>query len=66
MREMVCQSGGYRMKDVSVQRNYKDTLFRMLFKEKERLLSLYNGLNGLYGCGEAGDYNTGERNLYEL
>ena len=25
------------MKDVSVQRNYKDTLFRMLFKEKERL-----------------------------
>ena len=56
MREMVCQSGGYRMKDVSVQRNYKDTLFRMLFKEKERL----------YGCGEAGDYNTGERNLYEL
>lgn len=29
-----------------VQRNYKDTIFRMLFKEKENLLSLYNALNG--------------------
>ncbi len=27
-------------------RNYKDTVFRMLFKEKENLLSLYNALNG--------------------
>lgn len=34
------------MKRVNVQRNYKDTLFRMLFKEKENLLNLYNGLNG--------------------
>ncbi len=30
----------------NVQRNYKDTIFRMLFKEKENLLSLYNALNG--------------------
>ena len=29
----------------NVQRSYKDTLFRMLFKEKENLLSLYNALN---------------------
>lgn len=29
----------------SVQRCYKDTTFRMLFKEKENLLSLYNALN---------------------
>lgn len=28
-----------------VQRRYKDTIFRMLFKEKENLLSLYNALN---------------------
>lgn len=28
-----------------VKRNYKDTVFRMLFKEKENLLSLYNALN---------------------
>ena len=27
------------------QRKYKDTLFRMLFKEKENMLSLYNALN---------------------
>jgi hypothetical protein len=26
-------------------RNYKDTVFRMLFQEKEALLSLYNSLN---------------------
>ena len=27
-------------------RNYKDSVFRMLFSEKKRLLSLYNALNG--------------------
>ncbi len=30
----------------NVKRNYKDTVFRMLFREKENLLSLYNALNG--------------------
>ena len=33
------------MNEVKVQRNYKDSLFRMLFKDKENLLSLYNALN---------------------
>ncbi len=33
------------MKEPHVKRNYKDSLFRMLFKEKENLLSLYNALN---------------------
>ena len=33
------------MKEVKVQRNYKDTMFRMLFREKANLLSLYNALN---------------------
>lgn len=28
-----------------VQRNYKDTVFRMLFKEPENLLALYNAVN---------------------
>ncbi|MDE6739257.1 MAG: hypothetical protein K2K07_09195, partial [Lachnospiraceae bacterium] len=32
--------------EISVQRNYKDTVFRMLFSERENLLSLYNALNG--------------------
>lgn len=29
-----------------VRRDYKDTVFRMLFSEKERLLSLYNAIRG--------------------
>ncbi len=28
-----------------MRRNYKDTIFRMIFREKENLLSLYNALN---------------------
>lgn len=30
----------------NVVRNYKDTVFRMLFSDKKRLLELYNALNG--------------------
>ena len=33
------------MNEVKVQRNYKGSIFRMLFKDKENLLSLYNALN---------------------
>lgn len=33
------------MNKTKVQRNYKDTVFRMLFREKENLLELYNALN---------------------
>lgn len=33
------------MSETNVQNNYKGTVFRMLFKEKENLLSLYNALN---------------------
>lgn len=35
-----------KLPKASVQRNYKDTVFRMLFQEKQNLLSLYNALNG--------------------
>ncbi len=31
---------------VRPQHAYKDTVFRMLFREKENLLSLYNAVNG--------------------
>lgn len=31
--------------EINVQRCYKDTMFRMLFKKKENLLSLYNAVN---------------------
>ncbi len=34
------------MTESNVNRNYKDTVFRMLFKDKENLLSLYNAVNG--------------------
>ena len=40
-----CDKGGLAMNEVKTQRNYKDSLFRMLFKAKENLLSLYNALN---------------------
>ena len=32
----------------AVIRNYRDTLFRMLFRDKERLLSLFNAVNGTH------------------
>ena len=34
-----------RYANVSAQRNFKDTVFRMLFREKTALLSLYNAVN---------------------
>ena len=33
------------VKNVSVTRNYKDTVFRMLFSDRKNLLSLYNAVN---------------------
>ena len=33
-------------RNIIVNRKYKDTLFRMVFREKKNLLSLYNALNG--------------------
>ena len=34
------------MADVRVNRKFKDSLFRMIFSEKEALLELYNAING--------------------
>ena len=34
------------MTENKVNRNYKDTVFRMLFQDRENLLSLYNAVNG--------------------
>lgn len=34
-----------KSKETIVRRNYKDTVFRMIFREKKNLLSLYNALN---------------------
>lgn len=31
----------------TVKRNYKATLFAMIFKDKKELLALYNAVNGI-------------------
>ena len=33
-------------KNITVDNNYKDSVFRMIFREEEALLSLYNAVNG--------------------
>ncbi len=33
-------------KNLSVVRNYRDTVFKMLYNDKKELLALYNGMNG--------------------
>lgn len=52
-------------KETGTQRNYKDTLFRMIFREKENLLSLYNALNGTdYGNVNDLEITTLENAVY--
>lgn len=56
---------GTELYETGVQRNYKDTVFRMLFKEKENLLSLYNALNGtVYTDTAALEITTLENAVY--
>ena len=46
-------------------RLYKDSVFRMLFSDKERLLSLYNALNGTnYTDPDELEINTLENAIY--
>lgn len=48
-----------------VKRAYKDTMFRMLFTEKENLLSLYNAINGThYTDADDLEMNTLENAIY--
>lgn len=48
-----------------MRRTYKDTVFRMLFSEKENLLSLYNAVNGTdYKHPEDLEINTLENAIY--
>ena len=52
---------------VSPQRTYKDTMFRMLFREKENLLSLYNAVNGTaYTDVEGLEITTLENAVYMI
>ena len=36
------------VKELAAMKNYKDTVFRMLYREKKELLSLYNAVNGTH------------------
>ncbi len=50
---------------MSTQRNQKDTVYRMLFREPENALSLYNGLNGTeYTDVSELEFNTLENAIY--
>ena len=50
IKERTAKTIGKTVKEITreakVQRNYKDTVSRMLFREPENALSLYNALNG--------------------
>ena len=48
-----------------VQKNYKDTIFRMLFRDKRNALALYNGLNGTAhtDCSQL-EFNTLENAIF--
>lgn len=53
------------MKTTNIQRTYKDSLFRMIFREKKELLSLYNALNDSdYQNPEELTINTVENIIY--
>ena len=50
---------------MKTQRNYKDTVYRMLFKEPAHALSLYNSLNGTAYTDESLlEFNTLENAIY--
>ena len=54
-----------RKKEVKEQRNYKDTVFRMLFCDRKRALSLYNGIHGTdYRDDSLLQFNTLENAIY--
>ena len=51
--------------EVKVQREYKDTVFRLLFSNKKRALSLYNEINGTsYRDESLLEFNTLENAIY--
>ena len=53
------------MTNSHANRNYKDSLFRMIFKEKRELLSLYNAINDSdYTDPEQLEVRTLESSIY--
>lgn len=51
--------------NTEIKRQYKDTVFRMLFKDADNALSLYNGLSGSnYSDASKLEFNTLENAIY--
>lgn len=51
--------------EVKEQKKYKDTVFRLLFSDRKRALSLYNGINGAsYEDESLLEFNTLENAIY--
>ena len=51
---------------LTARRDYKDTIFRRLFQDRENLLSLYACKPHIvYGCGGFDGSHTGERGVHE-
>lgn len=51
--------------NTEIKREYKDTVFRMLFKDADNALALYNGLSGSnYTDASLLEYNTLENAIY--
>ena len=45
-KQTICRMNESAEEKLVANREYKDTVFRMLFSEKKELLSLYNALSG--------------------
>jgi len=54
-----------KKENLQVQKKYKDTVFRLLYGDRERALSLYNSINGTdYGNPEMLQFNTLENAIF--
>ena len=64
-RKLTVKRGQKGQAKLTANRNYKDTVFRKLFSDKENLLSLYNAINGtMYEDPEELEIITLENAIY--
>ena len=64
-RKLIVKKGQKGQTRLTANRNYKDTIFRKLFSDKENLLSLYNAINGtMYEDPEELEIITLENAIY--
>ena len=64
-RKLTVKRGRKGQAKLTANRNYKDTVFRKLFSDKENLLSLYNAINGtMYEDPEELEIVTLENAIY--